>query len=963
MEGEPLSPSDDPNAVLGEVVDKTVARFSKQSELFDKIAEALYQTMEQSKKLTDSFRLLELLTREYSALDFNRQEKKRQMPAYFRALSDTMLQLSQTHAQFDTAFSQRVVVSVKQVHQKIIPEARSSYAMSLDAAQKRAVAELKLAQIEQKSQLKLEKLAELERDFKSSKALEEKLRKESAISAWKSYEATNLCAVRSLSSTVDLLFSTVVGMQTVLAEQSEKMRREGYPPLFIEAPPTQLERLFAAHAQQVAASSNTDLTALRGVVQVDAAASTDAPSKLLRSLLSDERSFLSELGLINDVFRSAAEEKLSKADLSDGDRQSVFGSVDAVIKMHGRLLEEIQEVVLSWPTVHIGAVFLDKVTDVDSAYVPFLGGYQRAVDTIAKCSKQSKAFASLLRDEARRNGARSLEELLRLPLTRLSYYSGWIKEMLGALDGHLIDVQQASGDTEQISEQIELLIEAEDLFGSKILDIERREMMADNLARVMQISQQVTGCGNLMLPDRRYIADEDLHWTSSSDASVHSDHVFLFSDILLLVKREGAKFRFVQELPLHRVQLPSIRGAEAFSLFDTGPPEVSHDFSAPGKLSVIQTWANPDSGLLSRQIKEVEHATKVFGVSLTTIMRREKGRIVPQFIERTCNYILEKAVREEGIFRLSGMATQIAKLKEQFNLGKKIFFSEDMDPNSVSGLIKLWFRELPEPLLTWALYRDFAGVIEIESPQDKLAQLTQAIAKLPQANKYVLQYLMKVCFIVTQNSEANKMTAQNLGVVFGPNLLKSREGVDAANNYLVVQAMIQNYDVLFTQIESEASAVVVKLEQEEREQAQRRKERQQEREARVASVKTEFGSVGSSSSSSGVSTSAIAREGWLQINTKTSGTSLSITRSGKGKKVWKTYWAVLRYKSLCYFKNKKDTKPKGRVVLANAVIGSSHARENCFCLTVGGSTLFLAAVSQEDMDQWIDTVKACNEVL
>ena len=72
-----------------------------------------------------------------------------------------------------------------------------------------------------------------------------------------------------------------------------------------------------------------------------------------------------------------------------------------------------------------------------------------------------------------------------------------------------------------------------------------------------------------------------------------------------------------------------------------------------------------------------------------------------------------KGLQAEGIFRLSGRATQIDKLRTQLDQGKKVFFSEDMDVHSVATLFKQWLRELPEPLLTWRLYKDFIGATRI----------------------------------------------------------------------------------------------------------------------------------------------------------------------------------------------------------------------------------------------------------
>ena len=56
-------------------------------------------------------------------------------------------------------------------------------------------------------------------------------------------------------------------------------------------------------------------------------------------------------------------------------------------------------------------------------------------------------------------------------------------------------------------------------------------------------------------------------------------------------------------------------------------------------------------------------------------------------------------------------------------MGKRVFLPEKLDPNSVAGLIKQWLRELPEPLLTYELFSEFAAVLEIEDHEERVRSL------------------------------------------------------------------------------------------------------------------------------------------------------------------------------------------------------------------------------------------------
>jgi len=64
-------------------------------------------------------------------------------------------------------------------------------------------------------------------------------------------------------------------------------------------------------------------------------------------------------------------------------------------------------------------------------------------------------------------------------------------------------------------------------------------------------------------------------------------------------------------------------------------------------------------------------------------------------------------VKAEGIFRLSGSATEIAEYKRKYDAGEEVSFDTEQDCHNVSGLLKLYFRQMPEPVLTHAMFFNF----------------------------------------------------------------------------------------------------------------------------------------------------------------------------------------------------------------------------------------------------------------
>lgn len=154
--------------------------------------------------------------------------------------------------------------------------------------------------------------------------------------------------------------------------------------------------------------------------------------------------------------------------------------------------------------------------------------------------------------------------------------------------------------------------------------------------------------------------------------------------------------------------------------------------------------------------------TGVFGVDPTSLqMENDEGFMVPSILVTMKRCLIEYGgLTQEGIMRLAGEQTEIKRLKEVMN--KKEFTSSN-DINTIASLIKIWFRELPTPIL---------NTLPAESifySQD-MNECVQAFGKIPEPQKTLLDWLMQLLMLIQSNSAVNKMTAQNLAIVVAPNL-------------------------------------------------------------------------------------------------------------------------------------------------------------------------------------------------
>ncbi|XP_062376380.1 rho GTPase-activating protein 22 [Sardina pilchardus] len=170
----------------------------------------------------------------------------------------------------------------------------------------------------------------------------------------------------------------------------------------------------------------------------------------------------------------------------------------------------------------------------------------------------------------------------------------------------------------------------------------------------------------------------------------------------------------------------------------------------------------------------------VFGRRLEETMECERGqgvcvRLVPLLVEQCVCFIRERGLNEEGLFRMPGQANLVKELQDAFDHGDKPQFDSNTDVHTVASLLKLYLRELPEPVIPFTKYQDFISCAQLllKDQEAGLLELGNQVKTLPQANYNLLKYICKFLDEVQSYSDDNKMGVQNLATVFGPNILRS----------------------------------------------------------------------------------------------------------------------------------------------------------------------------------------------
>jgi len=157
--------------------------------------------------------------------------------------------------------------------------------------------------------------------------------------------------------------------------------------------------------------------------------------------------------------------------------------------------------------------------------------------------------------------------------------------------------------------------------------------------------------------------------------------------------------------------------------------------------------------------------TQVFGAPLNP-----EADQIPSVVKKVVQYFDNAGKDFEGLFRISGQQSVIKKLIEEFDAGLEPDLSP-IDPHAVAGLLKQYLRELPEPLLTFELYDCFLAAASVPESME-IEAIRKVLTMLPRTNRIIFKYIARLMYEVTLRSETNKMTAENIAIVFAPNLLK-----------------------------------------------------------------------------------------------------------------------------------------------------------------------------------------------
>ncbi|XP_038553443.1 rho GTPase-activating protein 15 isoform X3 [Micropterus salmoides] len=290
--------------------------------------------------------------------------------------------------------------------------------------------------------------------------------------------------------------------------------------------------------------------------------------------------------------------------------------------------------------------------------------------------------------------------------------------------------------------------------------------------------------------------------------------------------------RLDRENPIDNVLLYSLRRAGSVEMLDHSGDEDERRMSFPRSSSNLE---NTERKRVKTRLKKLilkrpplqtlqEKGLikdQVFGCRLEMLCEREKST-VPRFVRLCTEAVERRGLETDGIYRVSGNLAVIQKLRflvdheravttdgrymfpaelvqeEKLNLDD----SDWEDIHVITGALKLFFRELPEPLVPFGFFTDIVETVKMSDYMDKVDRLKCLVLNMPPPNHDTLQFMCRHLKRVLEFSDTNRMTTQNIGIVFGPTLMRpERDNGNMAVNMIyqnqAVELILSEFDHIF----------------------------------------------------------------------------------------------------------------------------------------------------------------------
>ncbi|KAL4657831.1 rho GTPase-activating protein 12-like isoform X1 [Arapaima gigas] len=193
----------------------------------------------------------------------------------------------------------------------------------------------------------------------------------------------------------------------------------------------------------------------------------------------------------------------------------------------------------------------------------------------------------------------------------------------------------------------------------------------------------------------------------------------------------------------------------------------------------------------------------VFGCHLDTLCHRE-NKTVPSFVEKCIKSVEKRGLDIDGIYRVSGNLAVIQKLRYKADHEENLDLEDGQweEIHVITGALKLFFRELPEPLFPFSNFESFIAAIKLSDYSQKVSYICDLVKSLPLPNHDTMKALFRHLRKVIEFRDNNRMSVQSVAIVFGPTLLRpelesSNITVHMVYQTQIVELILNEFDQIF----------------------------------------------------------------------------------------------------------------------------------------------------------------------
>ena len=334
---------------------------------------------------------------------------------------------------------------------------------------------------------------------------------------------------------------------------------------------------------------------------------------------------------------------------------------------------------------------------------------------------------------------------------------------------------------------------ASEIISAVCIEILTALQNSDDRYNAIKVMQRLGGISKVQGDNssRRFIIEEDL--TVVYPRRARPMRCFLFNDVLALGDRgKGAHAReviplsaatissFVNAKKVGKPPLPSFQlaydGGETLTLKFASSPERDKLWEElihrVKEVKTTELYDPADSAVAALDAytavllaggggggasSSSSSSSLMFGSTIINVVAMEHRESVgvPSIVEKACVHMM-RDLDCEGIFRLSGSSSKIAALKKAVSTNPDFAFGPTDDTLTVAALLKMFFRELEEPLLTFALYSSFVSV-RISPVDEFVESIADLLNRLPFEHVQTYMYLMDFLVLIAQHKSNNMM--------------------------------------------------------------------------------------------------------------------------------------------------------------------------------------------------------------